>query len=136
VDEREALARQLYETWSDEGPGVAAERFATDDLVWHDPPETPDAAVVRGRDRVVELWDERNSILGALNVQFEQAAAVGDELITTVRIRSRTERGFEMHMRHYHLLAFRGGRLARIKVFTTRQEADAAAGEPAPAAGG
>ena len=136
MDEREALARQIYATWSEEGPAVAAERYFARDVIWHDPPETPDAAVVRGREQVVALWEERTPILGTFRVELERAASVGDELLTSVRIRSRSERGFEMDFRHFHLLLFRDGELARIKVFATRADAGAAAGEPAPALGG
>jgi ketosteroid isomerase-like protein len=128
VDEREVLARQIYEVWSREGPAVAAERHFAEDVVWYDPPETPDVAVLRGRDRVVALWEERKPILGTFQVEYEDAELVGEELLTSVRLRSRSERGFDIDMRHFHLLLFRGGKLGRIRVFTNREEAQAAAG--------
>jgi ketosteroid isomerase-like protein len=130
VDEREALAREIYEVWSRDGPATAAKRCLTEDVVWHDPPETPDAAVLRGRDRVVALWEEREPILGTFDVEFEDATEIGPELLTAVMIRSRSERGFEIKMRHFHLLRFRDGRLSAIRVFSTRADAEAAAESP------
>jgi ketosteroid isomerase-like protein len=130
VDEREVLARQIYEAWSREGPAVAAERHFAEDVVWYDPPETPDATVLRGREAVVGLWNEREPILGTFRVECENATSVGDELLTSVRIRSRSERGFEMDFRHFHLLLFRDGKLTRIKVFASHADATAAAGGP------
>jgi len=126
MDEREVLARQIYEKWSTDGPAAAVEHFFSEDFEYHDMPEVPDKTVVRGRDAMVDLWHEREELIGRFDIQLEEVSDMGDELLTVVRLRSRTDRGFDVDMRHVHLLLFRDGLLTRLRAFTDRGEAESA----------
>jgi ketosteroid isomerase-like protein len=126
MEEREALARRIYEKWSSDGPAATVKSYFSDDFEYHDMPEVPDKAVVHGRDAMVDLWREREELIGHFDIQLEEISDMGDELLTVVRLRSRTDRGFDVDMRHVHLLLFRDGRLTRLRAFTDRDEAESA----------
>jgi ketosteroid isomerase-like protein len=127
VEDREQLARDIYATWSTGGPAPTVERFFSEDFEYHDMPEVPDQTVTRGREAMIELWREREQLIGHFDIELEESQDMGEELLTVVRLRSHTGRGFDVDMRHFHLLTFRDGRLARMRAFTSREEAEAAA---------
>lgn len=72
-----AVARRSFELYSSGGPDAARSTW-TDDCVWNDPADLPDAGVYRGPEAVAERLNELWGILPLDDLEIEEAIPVGE----------------------------------------------------------
>jgi ketosteroid isomerase-like protein len=127
VDHVEA-ARRFFGAGDDIGIDAMPELWADDDRwEWRDPPELPDAKVVRGRAAVQEhvraLWGWEGLELGPADV-----SAVGDDVVLAVMplAVSGARSGLGIGREIAQVLFFEDGRVRRTDVFLSRDAALAA----------
>jgi ketosteroid isomerase-like protein len=122
------LARRAAEAWNEDGP-ESIRRFWAEDGEWHDPPNLPDSRLVRGRDAVAAYLTD-------------QADAVGGLKFTIVDVRARNETvalrteltlhgpasGIDVPAEMAHVIEVADGRIQRVSIFFTWDEALEAAG--------
>ena len=101
------------------------------DVAWHPPPDIPDAAVVHGRDALIEnfqdwlgAWDDYRTIPeevleGAGNTVLVDALESGRGKDSGIHVQSR---------RITQVYALRDGRIIRFRAYLNRDEALAAVG--------
>jgi ketosteroid isomerase-like protein len=115
------LVTRAFEAWNEQGvDGAAAWLSRWVELV--DPPDRPDAATWRGRERALVRLSEVTSELGATSVHVTHAHTIGDEVVADFELRQssgvRTDPpGFSA------LFEVDGGQIARMRVFGDREAA-------------
>ena len=128
--EKVEVARRLFAAWND-GRVAGITPFLASDVEWHDPPFLPDAAIHRGREEVIRhLQDfERTGVID-LTFNVEDVRPAGDEVIVQVEVHGRGVRSGAPSggLRGFYVCLWRGGLLARIRLFADGDEALKAAG--------
>lgn len=122
-------AREMYEAWNDGNVDRMVE-FWWDDSTWEDAPEIPDRSIVHGRENVEARLREVIELVGEMEIEVDQLEEIGDEILGSVRFRvvSATS-GASFDTPSFQLIRFEGGRVRRYRLFTSRDDALAAAAE-------
>ena len=104
--------------------------MTTEDLVLVQPPEVPDAKTYEGRGAIVESLEDWPKQWEDFRMDLIEIIDAGDEVAVSVtRHRGRgRESGIEMDFEVFYVQRGRDGRLARIDMFFSREQALAAAG--------
>jgi ketosteroid isomerase-like protein len=133
--DREAVVRRLYAAWNEGGP-QALEPFVTEDLVWQDAPELPDAGIATGRQAALARlgdFSREGNILG-LEIEIEEIRTSGDHALVFMDAQATggSVGAPSVQQKFIHLLHFApDGRIDRGDAFF-----DASAAESAFAAAG
>jgi ketosteroid isomerase-like protein len=124
--ENEALVRRTYERWNDEGPRVL-ESLGTESIELHDPPQMPDSRIYRGKAGVLARLEEVAEAVGGRYAYIDEVQAVGDQVLVALTWRVDASRGSPILGEVIHLVRLEDGKIARMRVFLSREEALAAA---------
>jgi ketosteroid isomerase-like protein len=125
------LVRNAYRAWNDGGPS-AMRPFVTEDVVYHDPPDLPDATTLNSADEVIETWGERMRMLTITINPAEILDGGEGNLVVVLEISMRgSDSGIPWDEVHYHAVQVRGGKIVEGRIFRDRPRALEAAGLPA-----
>jgi ketosteroid isomerase-like protein len=111
AEDAEALIRSLYSTWNAEG----AETFrahCTEDVVWHDDPQLPDATTSAGLDAVVARFGEIVDTIGHFRIDVQEMGNLDDgRQYSVVSVTARGQgSGVVISDEHLHVLRIEDGR--------------------------
>jgi ketosteroid isomerase-like protein len=124
--EDEALVRRAYEAWNSNGPHVL-ESFGTDSVELVDPPQMPDSRAYRGYAAVLARLEEVAEAVGGRYADIDEVTRVGNEVLVALTWRVDDSPASAILGEVFHLVRVEGGKIARMRVFLTRDEALAAA---------
>jgi ketosteroid isomerase-like protein len=110
TEDAEALIRSLYETWNAEG----VETFrahCTEDVVWHDDPQVPDATTSAGIDAVVARFGTIIDTIGHFRLDVRETGDLDDgRQYSVVSVTARGHgSGVELSDDHLHVLRIEDG---------------------------
>jgi ketosteroid isomerase-like protein len=126
--ENVALVRQSFDAWNEGGP-EAAKQFWAEDFEWHDFPGLPDRRVVRGRDAVVAHLTDQLSLLGELRTTIVEVRVRGETVLLRTELTIHgAKSGIDVPGEVAQVWEVADGRVQRVRLFTTWQEALEAAG--------
>ena len=117
--------RTAYDEWNWYGSEAFA-RFLSDSVRLEDAPELPDAGVWQGREAVIERLDAVAATVGGGWVEIKAIDELGDQVLVQMEWRLDDSRAGVSVGEVFHLVALEGGKLASIRVFRTRSEAETA----------
>jgi ketosteroid isomerase-like protein len=122
----------LWETWNEEGDvAVIARDFWDPDIEWVLPAEWTSVAsrISRGREAVMRQSEEFAEHMGHFLIEVVEVADAGDEVFADLRYHARGAKSeATVALRVFHVTRVREGRIQRVRVFATRDEALDAAG--------
>lgn len=122
---RELVAR-AYDEWNWYGTDALA-RFLGDSVQLEDAPELPDAGTWQGRDAVIARLDAVAATVGGGWVEMKAVEPLEDQVLVHMEWRLDDAREGVSVGDVFHLVAVEGGKLASIRVFQAREEAERAA---------
>ena len=127
-----ATTREMFAAWNDSDVDRMTDFWTEDgDWTWEDAPEIPDRRVVRGREAVEAHLRDLTSLIGGLHLEIESLTTVGDEVLAEAHFDVAGARsGVKFVDDSFHLIRFEDGRVRRYRMFTTREQALAAARTP------
>lgn len=125
MQEEVSTVREAYEAWNTTGP-QALRPWIADDLELHDPPQMPDARAWRGRDAVLARLEEVAASIGGRWVDVREMRPAGGEVFVAMTWRMDSAADSPVLGEVFHLVALDGGRIRRIRVFLTEEDARAA----------
>jgi ketosteroid isomerase-like protein len=101
------------------------EAWTTPDLVIVQPPEVPDAKTYEGREAVALSWRDWPDQWDDFQLDLVELIDAGDNVvISETRHRGRgRESGIEMDFRVFYVHWLRDGKLARMEMFFSREQA-------------
>jgi len=101
------------------------EAWTTPDLVIVQPPEVPDAKTYEGRDALALAWRDWPDQWEDFQLDLVELIDAGDDVvISETRHRGRgRESGIEMDFRVFYVYWLRDGKLARMEMFFSREQA-------------
>ncbi len=104
--------------------------MTTDDLVLVQPPEVPDAKTYEGRSALADSMEDWPNQWEDFRMDLVEIIDAGDEVAVSVtRHRGRgRESGIEMDFEVFYVQRGRDGKLARVEMFFSREQALEAAG--------
>jgi len=126
MEQRVGTVNDAYEAWNTIGP-EGLRPWVTDDLELHDPPQMPDGRAWRGLDTVIARLEEVAASIGGRWVDLREVRAAGDEIFVAMTWRVDRSSDSAVLGDVFHLVALAGGRISRIRVFLTEEDALAAA---------
>ena len=122
-----STVRNAYDEWNWYGSGAFA-RFLSDSVRLEDAPELPDAGVWEGRDAVIERLDAVAATVGGGWVAIKAIEELGDKVLVHMEWRL-DDSGTGVPVGEvFHLVGLEGGKLASIRVYRSRQDAEEAKG--------
>jgi len=122
----QALVRRVYEAWNDQGPGVL-ESFGADSIELVDPPQMPDSRSYHGRTEVLARLEEVAEAVGGRYAHIDEVTPVGDEVLVSLTWRIDASPDSAILGEVFHVVRVDAGKIERMRVFLTRDEALAAA---------
>ena len=125
MEQRVGTVNDAYEAWNTIGP-EGLRPWVTDDLELHDPPQMPDGRAWRGLDTVIARLEEVAASIGGRWVELRELRPVGDEVLVAMTWRVDSSSDSAVLGDVFHLVAFAGGKIGRIRVFLTEEDALAA----------
>jgi len=127
-EENVELYRRTIDAWNESGPGSARHLWA-EDGEWHDPPNLPDSRVVRGRDAVAAYLTDQVRVVGMVKVTIVDVRARGETVVARMELTMHgSESGIDFPGEITNVVEVTDGRIQRIRMFFTWEEALAAAG--------
>jgi ketosteroid isomerase-like protein len=128
-DENVEIVRGAWRVVVDQGVEAALQFFA-EDCVLEDFPEMPDRAAYEGRDGVLEIDRHFREMWGELVQEPVEFIDAGDDLVIgVIAMRGRgAGSGAPLEAPAFWVHELRDGKLARMRAFTTREQAFEAAG--------
>jgi ketosteroid isomerase-like protein len=110
---------------------VISRDFWDPDIEWHLPPEWTSVAsrTVRGREAVMRQSQEFAEHMGHFLIEVVEVVDAGNEVFASLRYHARGARSqAEVALPVFHVTRVRKGRVQRVRVFATREDAVRAAG--------
>jgi hypothetical protein len=117
--------RNAYDEWNWYGSEAFA-RFLSDSVRLEDAPELPDAGVWQGRDAVIDRLDAVAEAVGGGWVAIRAVEKLGDRVLVQMEWRLDDSGAGVSVGEVFHLVGLEGGKLASIRVFTRRDQAEKA----------
>ena len=115
--------RAYSEAFKD-GDVSALHAFWHPDLEWRDPPETPDASVLRGRQAVEERLDELLGGVDELRVDVEDIIDGGaEEVVLVWRLRGRWRGGMPLDQMLWLACGIRDGKIFSLRNYLDERQA-------------
>ncbi len=120
-----ARLRELYDGWNRGGPEAMVREGWHPEIVWHDPPDFPDARSVRGAEEVERHLEARMEILGRAKIALERAWHAPGELVLVELSLDTGGRwsGVELEVPLFHLIRLTDGRAAEVREFMRLDQA-------------
>jgi ketosteroid isomerase-like protein len=114
----------------DRGDMAVFDGMTTEDLVLVQPPEVPDSKTYEGRGAIVDALEDWPNQWEDFRMDLIEIIDAGDEVAVSVtRHRGRgRESGIEMDFEVFYVQRGRDGKLARMEMFFSREQALEAAG--------
>lgn len=88
VEANLALTRRAYHLWDTGGPDAAVEHVWAPDVVFHDPPEFPDARVYHGAEAVATRFREFMQAGGHFQHKLRSLEGRGDYVLAAIEMRT------------------------------------------------
>jgi ketosteroid isomerase-like protein len=128
-EENVETVRRAWETVASRGVPAALEFFA-EDCVMEDFPELPDASTYLGKDGVIEIERHFRETWGDFEQEPVEFIDAGNDLVVAaVAMRGRGKgSGAPLDAQAFWVHEVRDGLIARMRAFTTRQQAFEATG--------
>jgi ketosteroid isomerase-like protein len=127
-EENVALIRRADRAWNEIGP-ESVKQFWAEDGEWHDPPNLPDSRVVRGRDAVAAYLTDQLRVVGEMKTTIIDVRARGETVAVRVELTMHgSESGIDFPGEIGQVVAVADGRIQRVQMFFTWEEALEAAG--------
>jgi ketosteroid isomerase-like protein len=125
------LTRRAWEAVQ-QGNVAWLQEMTTPDVVIVQPPEIPDAKSYEGRTAVVETLEDWPTQWEDFRLDLIEIIDVSDDvLVSVIRHRGRgRESGIEMDWQVFYVHRVRDGKMARMEMFFSREQALEAAGLP------
>jgi len=121
------IVRRIYDGWSHGDFRVGADLLAGD-FEWQQPAEAVEPGSHRGA-AIGGALQKMFEVYGNYRIEPEEYLDAGDKVVVVARSRGTARgSGMELDQRFAHVWTVRGGKLARIEVYTDRREALEAAG--------
>jgi ketosteroid isomerase-like protein len=119
------IAQRMIAAWNSGNVDRMIEFWAEDgDWVYEDPPDLPDARVLRGREEVEAHLRDLIATLGEMELTVEEMADVEDELLVVTRFTTQgAQSGIQVDATIFQLVDFENGRVRRYRTFTDRDQA-------------
>ena len=114
--------RQLVDAWNEGGVAAAAE-YWTDDVVFHDAPEFPDAGVHRGKEAIAERARSMWEAWGDWRYRLLDFSSDGDWTAAVVRSEGRGPRGVSYDEEWVHVYRWSGHAVAEMRIYSGRAQA-------------
>jgi ketosteroid isomerase-like protein len=124
-DDRE-LVRRAYEAWNDQGPGVL-ESFGSDSIELVDPPQMPDSRSYHGHAEVLARLEEVAEAVGGRYAHIDEVIPARNEVLVALTWRMDASPDSAILGEVFHVVRVEDGKIARMRVFLSRDEALAAA---------
>ena len=83
----------------------------------------PDRATYKGAREIVGFWRDFADGFESLHMEIEEAFDCGELLVTAMLSTMRGREGIEVQARNAWLIAYRDGKLRRLTMFQTKEEA-------------
>ncbi len=125
MEQHVGTVNDAYQAWNTIGP-EGLRPWVTDDLELHDPPQMPDGRAWRGLDAVLARLEEVAASIGGRWVELREVRPVGDEVFVAMTWRVDNSRDSAVLGDVFHLVSLDDGRIRRIRVFLTEEDARAA----------
>jgi ketosteroid isomerase-like protein len=93
-----------------------------------DPPQMPDSRSYHGHAEVLARLEEVAEAVGGRYARIDEVTPVGDEVLVALTWRMDASPESAILGEVFHVVRVEDGKIARIRVFLTRDEASAAAG--------
>jgi ketosteroid isomerase-like protein len=95
------------------------------DMVWHDPPEVPDAGVHVGRDAIRRYWeDELFDAWEHWELDLKELIPSGDRILGISRLRARARHtGIDQDIDLFQVFTFKDGLAIEQRAFLNREQA-------------
>ena len=128
-EENVGLVRSVWDVNVTQGV-AAVLPYITEDCVFEDFPELPDHAVYVGREGALEIYRHFREMWGELVQEPVEFIDAGDDLVVAViAMRGRGKgSGAPLHAQAVWVHELRAGKVARMRAFTTKEQALQAAG--------
>jgi ketosteroid isomerase-like protein len=124
----EAVKRS-YETFNKYGVEATAVAFWSDDIVWHDPEEFPDAEVHHGIEAAKAALQGYVDLAGHMKIHVEECIDAGDDVFTRWQVHGAgAGSGAPVEATMYHVSTVKQGKLVRLRQYLDRDKALEAAG--------
>lgn len=122
------IALAGYRRWNSGDFSGLADLF-TEDIAYYTAPEWPGKQEFHGADEVIHFLEHEVAKVIALRVDVVRAERIGTEVLIELRADTKGEMsGLELlGSELFHVASMRDGRVSRVRVFMTRDEAIAAA---------
>jgi ketosteroid isomerase-like protein len=117
--------------WNRRGFDAMVEDFWHEDVEWIDAPDMPDAITTHGRDEVAARIQSIRDVLGHWELEILEIRPTGEEFFIEYLITTGEQPSGAVTRQHwYQLYRLQGGKAIRIRNFTDRDQALAAAESP------
>jgi ketosteroid isomerase-like protein len=128
------LVQRAYALWNRSGPTAMARNVWHPEIVWHDPPESPDAGVFHGAEAVARHLGERRQAVGRSVAEVKNAWSVdeSEDVLLELSLHSKGQSsGVPLDVSLFHVIRLDEGRVIETREYLRREEALAAL-RPAP----
>lgn len=119
------LVDQAYRAWNTDGLAAVVPFFA-ERIELTDPPEMPDGGTWQGSGAVLARLEEVGGTLGREGVEVVDVQPLGSDVLVTLTWRSGQGSGSGLMGVVFHRVSVDGGRVSRIRVYLSEDEARAA----------
>lgn len=119
------LVRHAYDAWNDQGPGVL-ESFGAHSVELVDPPQMPDSRSYHGHAEVLARLEEVAEAVGGRYAHIDEVIPAGDEVLVALTWRMDASPDSAILGEVFHVVRVEDGKIVRMRVFLTREEALAA----------
>ena len=122
------LVRRVYDAWNERGP-ESIEQFWAEDAEFHDPPTFPDSRVVQGREAIAAYQTDQARVIGDLKFALVEVREVGQTMVARIELTIHgPASGIDIPGELGNVIEVVDGRVQRLRVFMTWEEALEAAG--------
>ena len=127
-EENVELVRRVYDAWNERGP-ESIEQFWAEDAEFHDPPNFPDSRVVRGRDAIAAYQTDQVRVLGDMKFALVDVRERDQTVVSRIELTIHgPASGIDVPGEIAQVIEVVDGRVQRLRVFMTWEEALEAAG--------
>jgi ketosteroid isomerase-like protein len=128
-EENVDLIRKAVEAFNSEGPEAAGQKFLSDDVEFHDPPDAPSPRVARGREAVRKQFNAFNETWEQHTTEPQQIRPMGADKVLLVSVEHFTGRdGIKLEAPSASVFTLRDRKVIRWEAFWDRERALEAAG--------
>lgn len=117
--------------WNRRGLDAMIEDYWHEDVEWIDSPDFPDATTTHGRDEVAARLRSIRDALGHWELEIVELRPMGEEMFVEYVVTTGEQPSGAVTRQHwFQLMRIEGGKAIRVRNFTGRDQALAAAEQP------